>query len=374
MPECPYCARSFADEPTIRKHFYVAHDRQELGRIDTRRVDEYLRNQGVAEPEPTPALAEADPDFESVYAAVREKMSPWDPANRWDPGEVRELSADEITDRLADLGIHTDRGQFRRRAEECETVPELVATWLDDEWATAAGYERGFVWMAGVLLWDRWAADVERSNRIVELAMEATELEAQGDHLTAYERLHEAWEEFVSVTDSDVIAIQAAIDGWDGPVDVLELCQALAHPARNDAWGDPARTEMRLEFCRDVLERYPATAVPLHRLLRLGEAEALFVLGRLDEADEVCEALLETDPTDARIYAAWGNLYRRGCPPAGIPPDKGRATDIYLRGRNADAEPGGILIELLERPLEVEDSSETESGGSGGDDSPPRPT
>lgn len=376
MPECPYCDRSFEGETAIRKHFYVDHDREELSRIDTRRVDAYLRDQGVTEPEPAPDPAAAGSDFESVYEAVRETMSPWNPAKRWEPGEIRELSADEIVDRLADLGIHTDREQFRRRAEKCETVHTLASEWLADEWVTAAGYEQAFVWMAGVILWDRWAADIERADRILELAMEANEHEAEGDHLTAYERTYDAWKEFERVTNSDVIALEAAIEGWDGPVDVLELCEALAHPPRNDAWGEPARAELRLEFCRGVLDRYPTTAVPLHRFLRLGEAEALFVLGRPDEADEVYESLLEADPTDARIYAEWGTLYRRGCPPAGIPPDEERAIDIYGRGRDDDAEPGELLIELLERPRDGAESPEPESDGHGesGGDGPPRLT
>jgi tetratricopeptide (TPR) repeat protein len=366
MPECPYCDRSFERETAIREHFYVDHDREELGRIDTRRVEQYLRDHGVAEPEPAPDLTEVGSDFESTFETVREMLSPWDPTNQSHPEDVREMSTNAITDRLADLGIYSDRGQFRQQAEEYETVHALVSSWFDDDWVTATGYERDFVWMAGVVLWDRWADDVQRSERIVELSMEADELEATGDHLAAYERLLDAWEEFLSVSDPDVISLQAAIDGWDGPVDLPQLCLALAHPAENNAWGDANRAEMRLGFCRDVLERFPAIAVSVHRLMRLGEADALFVLGRTDEADEVYESIVEANPADARIYAEWGTRYRQGCPPANIPGDEERATEIFSRGREANAEPGEILIELLDRPQDVEHPSESESSSNEG--------
>ena len=122
MPGCPYCGRSFERETAIREHFYVDHDREELGRIDTRRVEQYLRNHGVAEPEPATDLTEVGSDFESAYEAVREMLSPWDPTNQSHPADVREMSTDAITDKLADLGIYSDRGQFRQQAEECETA------------------------------------------------------------------------------------------------------------------------------------------------------------------------------------------------------------------------------------------------------------
>lgn len=374
MPDCHYCGRSFEGETAIREHFYVDHDREELGRIDSRRVDEYLKDQGVAEPEPEPELDRMDgpPDFESVYQSVREKFEPWNPEKKWYPGEVRELSSREITDRLADLGIHTEREQFRRLAERSDTAHDVAYSWLHDDWVSARGYEYDFVRLAAVVLWDRWAGEVERAERIVEIAMESSELRSEGDHVAAYERSYAAWQEFERVTDPDAITLEDAFEGWDGPIDLVELCEALAHPERNDAWGDPARAEMRLEFCRGVQERFPAMAEPMHLLLRLGEADALFVLGRFDEADEVFESLLESNPKDARIYANWGNLYARGCPPAGIPPDVERADDRYFRGREADAEPGEMLIELLERPLGTEQSAPPESGDTGRDEDPPR--
>lgn len=42
MADCPYCAHSFADESEIRKHLYEDHEYDELSRIDTKRVDQYV--------------------------------------------------------------------------------------------------------------------------------------------------------------------------------------------------------------------------------------------------------------------------------------------------------------------------------------------
>lgn len=42
MPDCRYCQQSFEEETDYRNHLYHAHDREELGRIDERRVEQSL--------------------------------------------------------------------------------------------------------------------------------------------------------------------------------------------------------------------------------------------------------------------------------------------------------------------------------------------
>jgi len=49
MPDCPYCERSFADESEIRKHLYEDHESDELGRIDTKRVEQYIDDHDLEE-------------------------------------------------------------------------------------------------------------------------------------------------------------------------------------------------------------------------------------------------------------------------------------------------------------------------------------
>ncbi|MFC4989369.1 hypothetical protein [Saliphagus infecundisoli] len=42
MPDCRYCEQSFESESNYRSHLYHDHDREELGRIDERRVEQSL--------------------------------------------------------------------------------------------------------------------------------------------------------------------------------------------------------------------------------------------------------------------------------------------------------------------------------------------
>ncbi len=44
MPECRYCESQFEAEQSLRQHLYWSHERDELGRIDRKRVEQFLAN------------------------------------------------------------------------------------------------------------------------------------------------------------------------------------------------------------------------------------------------------------------------------------------------------------------------------------------
>jgi len=46
MPDCNYCAESFADEDAYLEHLHAAHDEGELSRIDRRRVEQHVGDGG----------------------------------------------------------------------------------------------------------------------------------------------------------------------------------------------------------------------------------------------------------------------------------------------------------------------------------------
>lgn len=46
MPDCNYCEESFADEESYLDHLHAAHDEGELSRIDRRRVEQHVGDDG----------------------------------------------------------------------------------------------------------------------------------------------------------------------------------------------------------------------------------------------------------------------------------------------------------------------------------------
>ncbi|WP_338739400.1 hypothetical protein [Haloplanus salilacus] len=82
MPECPYCTESCQDEQRLRSHLYHEHPREELGRIDERRVkhsyetfiqDDITTLEEYLEKEPTrQTTVEAVETFERVLRKTLE--------------------------------------------------------------------------------------------------------------------------------------------------------------------------------------------------------------------------------------------------------------------------------------------------------------
>lgn len=82
MSECIYCAESFQDEQQLRFHLYRDHSREELGRIDTKRVehsfDSFIQDdiatlEGYLQKEPTQkTIVEAIETFERVLRKTLE--------------------------------------------------------------------------------------------------------------------------------------------------------------------------------------------------------------------------------------------------------------------------------------------------------------
>ena len=152
MPGCPYCEQSFVDESDIRKHLYEDHESDELGRIDTKRVEKYIDTHDLKESNDDGTSAQQDMD-EAVRA-----NSPTDRQSdeRWELHDVQALSTSEITDKLAEYGIDTTEESFCDRATGINSAMTLADQWEDENNVDASGYDRDFIWMAAEVLWSRW--------------------------------------------------------------------------------------------------------------------------------------------------------------------------------------------------------------------------
>ena len=47
MVECRYCEQTFEQESALREHLYEDHERDELSRIDRKRVEQYVDEHGL---------------------------------------------------------------------------------------------------------------------------------------------------------------------------------------------------------------------------------------------------------------------------------------------------------------------------------------
>jgi len=161
--------------PEIRKHLYEDHESDELGRIDTKRVEQYIDDHDLEESDDA---TRAQQDTEETVGMTRRRPT----ASRMSGGSymTQALSTEEIRDKLAEHGIDTTEASFRDRAAEVDSAMALADQWEDDHDVDASGYDQDFIWMAAEVFWSRWASDLPYRERIYDLVQEGRELREQG--------------------------------------------------------------------------------------------------------------------------------------------------------------------------------------------------
>jgi len=93
--------RSFADESEIRKHLYEDHESDELGRIDTKRVEQYIDDHDLEESDDATRAQQQDTEETVGMTPATDRQSD----ERWELHDVQALSTEEIRDKLAEHGI-----------------------------------------------------------------------------------------------------------------------------------------------------------------------------------------------------------------------------------------------------------------------------
>jgi hypothetical protein len=361
MPDCPYCEHSFADESDIRKHLYEDHEYDELSRIDTKRVDQYIDDHDLGESEDDDTRDQQVMDETIRIDSSADRHSD----ERWELHDVQALSTTEITDTLAEHGIVTTEESFRDRAAEIDSAMALADQWEDDHDVEASGYDRDFIWMAAEVLWERWAPDLPNRERIYELVQEGRELRENGNDAEACQRWLTAWEVIVAVTPDHITTIEAADDHLPNVLSLEAFLRSVDSDLATLAADDPAYHEHRLEFCREVCKQFPDASDELLLDFRHFVADSLTELGRKADSKRELEALIRDYPEDPWAYKKLADSYWLDGPDELTVREMERAVKLYQQALDAEGSlerPSTVSDRLndLERRLADVDTSETQ--------------
>lgn len=342
MPDCPYCEQSFAEESNIREHLYEDHEYDELSRIDTRRVDQYIEDHDLGESDDD-TREHRDTDEAVRTATVADRHS----GERWELGDVEALSTAEITDKLTQHGIDTTEESFRDDAAEVDSAIALAEQWEDDYDVNASGYDWDFLWMAAEVLWKRWAPDLPNRERIYDLILQGRELRKKGNDAEACQRWLAAWEIIVTVTPDDITTLEEADDHLPNVLSLEPFLRSVDSDLASLAADDPTYHEQRLEFCREVCEQFPDASDELLLDFRHFIADSLAELGRRTDSRREFEALIRDYPEDPWAYKKLADSYWLDSSEELTVSEMERAAKLYQQALDAD--------DPLERPSLVAD-------------------
>jgi hypothetical protein len=119
-----------------------------------------------------------------------------------------------------------------------------------------------------------------------------------------------AWELVKSLTTPDMQDVEAFDAAYRGlPENVLNWCQDLEQELGNAGFDNPVYHEQRIRYAHEFLDRFGNTDDVLYLNFRRAEGEALWMLGRHNEAEAVYAALVERLPDDSWSYIGWADQY-----------------------------------------------------------------
>src|SRR6266498_1097748 len=143
-----------------------------------------------------------------------------------------------------------------------------------------------------------------------ELMQEGYALMQADQRAAACDRWLETWELFKQLAGPELRSSTAFDNAHPGMQQlVFNWCSQLEMALGNAGFDNPIYHEHRVRYVREFLAQFPDEEANHYVNFRRAEGEALWTLGRRDEAEAVYTALIERLPDEGWGYIGWADHY-----------------------------------------------------------------
>jgi tetratricopeptide (TPR) repeat protein len=196
-------------------------------------------------------------------------------------------------------------------------------------------------------------ADRSPEKQLADLVRDGYGLERRDQTAAACDRWLEAWGIVKELAAPSMRTTDSFNRAYRGLTEsIYNWTSDLEMYLQNAGVDDPIYHEHRLRFVRELLALFPDEDDDRYLQFKRAEGEALWALGREEEAEQLCAALVDRLPDEAWAYVAWADKYWLMDPPD--PPQYGRAEEIM---RRALKRPNlRDRVDLLERLIDLYDT------------------
>lgn len=255
-------------------------------------------------------------------------------AGLWTPQKVRQMSDQEILEKLHELKINLTREQFIQDIErQCDT-DLIIAEWQTRYSYEAKGWDEDFPFLALRELWDRWTPDYFGIHRIDEMAEEMEESHSDESQLRQLENIWKVIKDHV-ILPYGIHSFHAIHSRFVLFYDLESLFfdyeSELIAECRVDLEKQEEHFAKLIALYEDIL--LTLSDIPLQNRLNIQNfiAQAYFYMGNIEKGEVLYQQLTDGNPTWAWGYVSWGDMYNfTGSFPNLL--NKEKAEDIYRRG------------------------------------------
>ncbi|KXA89671.1 hypothetical protein AKJ61_02410 [candidate division MSBL1 archaeon SCGC-AAA259B11] len=280
---------------------------------------------------------------------------------RWSEEEVRDLSTEQIVQKLQDFGVDFGEEQFLEDVHDFHSASELADHWREVYPVTATGFDEDFIWLAATVLWERLAPDVVSSEQLDDMMQKGYDLlygpfmERKRAGLRDRKQIEacnlwlEVWEHLKERFTPNMESIRDAEQVFSGTQSLQNWCQDMEMELGNAGLEDPSFYEDRVSYCREFYNLFPESGDQILLNMKIAEAESLFALGELEQGEDAFKNIIEEYPEDPWGYVRWGDMYCITRPNDEIPLDYEKAEEIYRMAMTRNVEDDDVVLERLKK-------------------------
>ena len=233
--------------------------------------------------------------------------------HKWTGEEIAEIPVDKIFEKLKLCGIEISNDQFLKDVHESYAIEEIYAKWKIRYTIQTVGADEDFPWLAAGVLWNILAPSKFSTEQLDDMILTGYELSGHDsggdkDLIGGCNLWLMVWDELKKRFTNEMRKVEDAEKVFNGSESLFNWCQEVEMELGNAAITDPAFYDRRINYCREFISFFPESHSVL-RGMRRGIAEALYMSGRIKEAEQEFQTIVSAYPNDPWAYAAWGDMY-----------------------------------------------------------------
>jgi len=267
----------------------------------------------------------------------------------WSIKDVEALTTNEIISKLRDFGVDFDETQFLEDVKKFYSACDLADYWKQKFTITAKGFDRDFIFMACIVLWQQLAPEVINNEMIDDLMQKGYDLIQAGDKVslaTGCVFWLQVWEYLKHRFTKDMRNINDAEKSYSGIQSLFNWCQDVEQELHNAGIHDKSFYQKRIDYCREFCSFFPDSDELLVFNMKKAEAESYFFIGKVEEGEKAFKALIEKFPDNAWSYIGWGDMYSLYNTHE-VDKDLNKAKHLYEMALHIDSNENEIALERL---------------------------
>jgi tetratricopeptide (TPR) repeat protein len=228
----------------------------------------------------------------------------------WNTKKLREMSTEEIIDKLKFMNVVFDGEQFKKQVQDYVSAIELAEDHYYTQDVNVEGPEEDFIWLAIIELWNRLIPDKVNTEMIDDAMYTGYILIEQGNYEEGLKEWEAAWDMMKAVIPPEITSVEKADEFMPELTQCLfNWCQDFEMELYNGGLEDRLWFEKRITYTNEFCHRFLDTKGPVQLSMLRAEARSYAMLGDIERAESLFRAVTKKFPENVWAYIGWGDIY-----------------------------------------------------------------